>query len=127
MFSDKKFKIGDKCRFNFPAWNWTESANIIKINYELKYIILENKKEIIKLFFNNKKELINCERREKMNKIIIEMFPKTKDAILIDKWFGEEFNKPIFKLLLTGKEEQLIKEAERLEKEEKLEEKNLKF
>jgi len=54
-----------------------------------------------------------------MNEIIVEMFPKTKDAILVEKWFGTEINKPIFQLLLKGKEKEVIAEAERLEKESK--------
>jgi hypothetical protein len=52
-----------------------------------------------------------------MNKIIIELFPKTKDAVLIEKWFGAEIDNPKFQLLLKGKEKEVIAEAEKLEKE----------
>lgn len=56
--------------------------------------------------------------RYKMNQNIIEMFPATKDAVLVDKWFGREIDKPIVKLLLKGKEDELLNEAKRLENEE---------
>lgn len=53
--------------------------------------------------------------RYKMNELIIEMFPVTKEAVLVDKWFGREINNPIFKMLIKGKEKELIEEATRLE------------
>lgn len=56
-------------------------------------------------------------RSEEMNEIIVEMFPVTKEAILVDKWFGREIDKPIFKMLIKGKEKELIEEAQRMEKE----------
>ncbi len=57
-------------------------------------------------------------RRYEMNEIIVEMFPKTKDAVLIDKWFGDRLNDPIFKMLLQGKESELLAEAQKSEKKE---------
>lgn len=53
-----------------------------------------------------------------MNETIIELFPKTAEAVLVDKWFGKEIDKPIFKLLIDGKQKELIAEAKRLEEEE---------
>jgi hypothetical protein len=53
---------------------------------------------------------------EPMNEIIIEMYPKTKDAVLIQKWFGERIaNEPLFRILLKGKENEILEEAKRLE------------
>lgn len=69
--------------------------------------------------FRDIKSLKLIKRRAKMNQIIIEMFPKTKDAVLVDKWFGREIDKPIFKMLIEGKEKKLIEEALRLESESK--------
>ena len=55
-----------------------------------------------------------------MNQIIIEMFPQTKDAVLIDKWFGSKINNdPLMAMLIKGKENDLLKEAKRLEEESK--------
>src|SRR3990167_1215090 len=52
-----------------------------------------------------------------MNEIIVEMFPKTKDAVLVDKWFGREIDKPIFKMLIKGKEAELIAESKKMEEQ----------
>ena len=52
-----------------------------------------------------------------MHQVIIDAFPKTKDAVLIDKWFGNKLCDPLFALLLKGKEKDLLVEALRLEKE----------
>jgi hypothetical protein len=54
-----------------------------------------------------------------MNKTVIEMYPKTKDAVVVDKWFGSKLDDPIFAMLLEGKEEKLLQEAIKLEEEEK--------
>jgi len=54
-------------------------------------------------------------RRARMNEIIIEMFPVTKEAVLVDKHFGREIDKPIFKMLIKGKEKELLEESIRLE------------
>jgi hypothetical protein len=57
---------------------------------------------------------------EPMNQIIIDMYPKTKDAVLVQKWFGEKIsNEPLIGMLLKGKEAELLAEAQRLENEEK--------
>lgn len=54
-----------------------------------------------------------------MNKIIIEMYPVTKDAVLVQKWFGEKIsNEPLIGMLLKGKESELLQEAKELEKKE---------
>lgn len=54
-----------------------------------------------------------------MNKLIIDMYPVTKDAVLVQKWFGEKIsNEPLVGMLLKGKEADLLKEAKRLEVEE---------
>ena len=54
-----------------------------------------------------------------MNKIIIEMYPTTKDAVLVQKWFGEKItNEPLIGMLLRGKETDLLEEAKRLEEEQ---------
>ena len=72
----------------------------------------------------------NMKKEKEMNKIIAEMYPKTKDALLVDKWFGSittEFshwafntrNSTFVKVLLKGKEEDLLKAAQELEAESK--------
>lgn len=77
---------------------------------------------IVKIDTNGYKRLCSFESVEKierkdciMNEIIVEMFPATKDAILVDKHFGREIDKPIFKMLIKGKESELLEEAKRLE------------
>jgi len=59
-------------------------------------------------------------KEDTMNQLIIDSFPKTKDAVLIEKWFGKEFSQNnLIGLLVKGKEKQLIAEATRLEEEAK--------
>lgn len=66
--------------------------------------------EAIKLIEQFEKE------NEPMNKIIIAMYPATKDAVLVQKWFGEKIsNEPLIGMLLKGKETELLEEARRLE------------
>jgi len=58
-------------------------------------------------------------KETQVNKIIIEMFPSTKDAVLIQKWFGDKIeDDPLTRMLIKGKESELLTEAEKLEKEE---------
>jgi hypothetical protein len=53
---------------------------------------------------------------EPMNQIIIDMYPATKDAVLIQKHFGERIaNEPLFAILLKGKEDEILEAAQRLE------------
>ena len=53
-----------------------------------------------------------------MNKLIIEMFPSTQDAVLIEKWFGSEIDgNPLTRTLIKGKEKELLDEAKKLEEE----------
>lgn len=67
-------------------------------------------------YFANELTLIKMGKEFFMNEIIIEMFPKTKDAVLIDKWFGNKINNdPLTRLLIKGKEVDLLREAEKLE------------
>lgn len=69
--------------------------------------------------FRDIKTLRLIKRRARMNEIIIEMFPVTKEAVLVDKWFGREIDKPIFKMLISGKEKELLKEAVKMEEKSK--------
>lgn len=64
------------------------------------------------------KFLITTKWRCEMNKLIVEMFPKTKDAVLIEKHFGTKLDDPIFKMLLKGKEKELLQEAQKMEEDE---------
>jgi hypothetical protein len=73
----------------------------------------EDYDEAIKLIEQFEKE------NEPMNQIIIDMYPATKDAVLIQKWFGERIaSEPLFAILLKGKEAEILDEAKKLEKEE---------
>lgn len=52
-------------------------------------------------------------------KVIIEHFPNTKDAVLVNKWFGQELeNNKLMGMLLKDKEDSIIKEAQKLENAE---------
>lgn len=53
-----------------------------------------------------------------MHQVIIDLFPQTKDAVLIEKWFGAKLSDPLFAMLLKGKEQELLAEALRLDKEQ---------
>jgi hypothetical protein len=55
----------------------------------------------------------------KMNQIIINAFPKTAEAVIVDKWFGSKLNDPLYALLIKGKEAEILSEATRLEEEAK--------
>lgn len=110
-------------RFNEDAWftieqvgNMNDSTCNLEKNY---YVIGKCTKIGYGKTFRDLKTIKLIKRRARMNEIIIAMFPKTKDAVLVDKWFGREIDKPIFKMLIKGKEKELIAEAIRLEQESK--------
>ncbi len=67
--------------------------------------------------FRDLKTIKVLKRRARMNEIIIEMFSVTKEAVLVDKWFGKEIDKPIFKLLISGRQKELLEAAKKLEEE----------
>jgi hypothetical protein len=74
----------------------------------------EKYEEALKLIEQFEKE------NEPMNTLIIEMYPATKDAVLVQKWFGEKISsEPLIGMLLKGKEAELLAEAQKLEEEEK--------
>lgn len=58
-------------------------------------------------------------REVEMNQVIIDAFPITKEAVLVDKWFGQKLSDPMMVFLLKGKEADLLVEAQRLENESK--------
>ena len=58
-------------------------------------------------------------RNATMNPSIVEMFPSTKDALLIEKWFGDDLESPLMEILIKGKERELLAAAIILEKQEK--------
>lgn len=94
---------------------WLIGMTIVLIEYK------NGKKELGWSRWDSKEDIndFNKKWRLKMNAIIIEMFPVTKEAVLVDKWFGREIDKPIFKMLVKGKEKELVAEAIRLELESK--------
>lgn len=58
-------------------------------------------------------------RKEKLDKWIKEHYPRTKDALLVDKWFGENIEHRITQFFLKGREQELLDFARQLEEEEK--------
>ena len=77
-----------------------------------------------KRYFNSftEDEILNIQKINKgeniMNSTIINMFAVTKEAVLVDKWFGKDIeNLSLAELLLKGKENELLKKAKSLEKE----------
>jgi len=62
------------------------------------------------------KYLKELKGEKQVNKTIVKIYTKTKDAILIEKHFGNKFEDKSFPILLKGKEADLLTEAERLEK-----------
>ncbi len=59
---------------------------------------------------------------EALHPVIVDSFPNTKDAVLVQKWFGAEFDCSrlgrLIGIFLAGKEDDVLNEAKRLEKEE---------
>lgn len=110
-------------RFNEDAWFTIEQVGNMQdstCNLEKNYYIIGRCTKIgYGKTFRDLKTIKLIKRRARMNTIIIEMFPVTKEAVLVDKWFGREIDKPIFKMLIAGKEKALLKEAQKLEKENK--------
>jgi len=64
-------------------------------------------------------------KENEMNKIIIELFPVTKEAVLVDNYFGHKLKDPLYKVLIKGKEKELLEEAKSLEKMDNEEEDEL--
>ena len=59
-------------------------------------------------------------KENKMNKNISEVFDKTKDALLVEKYLGNQIGTTFIDgLMLTDKKTEVLAEAKRLEKEEK--------
>lgn len=56
---------------------------------------------------------------EKDMEWIKEHYPKTKDALLVDKWFGENVVYRMTQFFLRGREQELLEFARQLEEEEK--------
>ena len=53
-----------------------------------------------------------------MNKNIIEMYPKTEEAVLVQKWFGSTIeHNDLMPVLIKGKEAEVLKQAQKLEAE----------
>lgn len=52
---------------------------------------------------------------KKMDKKIIELYPKTADAVLIDNYFRDKFQDKTFSILLEGKEGELLDLAKELQ------------
>lgn len=54
-----------------------------------------------------------------INEWIIAKFPKTEDAILVQKWFGTDLNSFFHQVVAEGKKEGLLAMAKKQEGEEK--------
>jgi hypothetical protein len=65
--------------------------------------------KIIKFFY----------RRYKMHKNIIKLFPTTKEAVLVEKYFETELSKPLAAIQFEGKQADILKLAEEKKQEEK--------
>lgn len=52
-----------------------------------------------------------------INVYIQRLFPKTKDAVLISKWFGSDIFSHVTEVLCQGREKELLEKANELEKE----------
>ena len=50
-----------------------------------------------------------------INRWITNKFPKTEDAVLIQKWFGSELNTSFHQVLAEGKESLLLARAKQLQ------------
>jgi hypothetical protein len=54
-----------------------------------------------------------------MDKQIIQLFPKTEDAVIVDKHLGARFsNNPLLIIMLKGKEDEVLQLAWEMETEE---------
>lgn len=66
--------------------------------------------------FGNGSIKIEKKRKPEMNKTVMEMYTKTADAVLVDKWFGKAINESkLFPLLIAEKKSAILAEAKRLQ------------
>lgn len=109
MFEPSQLAYWGKYRdgYWFPWQRWKNDNDLDFLWYQ------KNPRSI---YYNWK--LIKKQKEIEMNQIIIESFPQTKDAVIVEKWFGNKLNDPLMGLLLKGKEDELLEEALRLEKKE---------
>ena len=128
-----KFKIGDKVEFvvgglcGLEDNKWWEDENltlgfiyeVCKVNAAGNIKVEEHgfwhHKDHFKLINNKSKT-----KENKMNKNISEVFDKTKDALLVEEYLGNQIGTTFIDgLMLTDKKAEVLAEAKRLEKEEK--------
>lgn len=64
----------------------------------------------------NEVKKINKEDGMEMDSLIVELYPQTKDAILVNKYFGKEIT-ALTAVLLKGKESELLETAKKMEEE----------
>lgn len=119
----ENFKKGECVEITGISSNYYDGREITSVGwiYEFKY---EQVYSIIVAYLNDGAIRLNHFRSIKsirkvntMNKIIVDLYPVTKDAVLVSKYFGNKLDDPIFVLLLKGKEKELLEEANRLEQE----------
>jgi len=68
--------------------------------------------------------IICTTKGENMHKAIVNMYPKTEDAILVERWIGNEFSSHIlFPILVIGKEKEILAYCKEKEEESKKESK----
>lgn len=82
-----------------------------------------NKRRIINIenyhfHLSCKEELVIKQKKEKeelMKKAIIRMFPKTEDAVLVERHLGKFFNNPLREIALEGKADKVLALAKEME------------
>jgi hypothetical protein len=112
------FKVGDEVKRN-PAY-YIENDEYDKYDFEHIFIVREIEDDIIHfgdggflpkerlmlVSSETKKKTLKEKifRRKYMNKNIIELFPKTKDAVLVEKYFKAQFENPLSVINYKGKQ-----------------------
>ena len=120
-----KFKIGDEVRIKRDseyAYQCDKKGKIYRtssggwwgVTFENEYTNSYPEEALISV----KKQKTKKEEKKNVNKHILEMYPKTKDAVLVDHYFGEEIE-DLEAVMLKGKETDLFDRAKLKEAEEK--------
>ena len=55
---------------------------------------------------------------EEMDKTIMKMFPKTADAVLVNKFFSNRFENPILNIVIADKADEILAAANKLQEEQ---------
>jgi hypothetical protein len=104
-YKSESLNIGEWGTFDFPRVSDSIDLELCDVR-----LLNEPKKKTLKQ---------KIFRRKYMNKNIIELFPKTKDAVLVEKYFATQFEDELSVINYKGKTDEILELAKEKQKEEK--------